>query len=228
MRMTLRTTWNRILAVARGEMTLEQAQRERLVEVLTRTGDYVGLTHAGWLLSMSTSTVNKYRSRTGFPPHVARVDGDPLWLRADIEAYRDHADAYRSGQREWEHDEGCLDHELIGSDQIEALTGLPREQVVNRVYEERWDRVRQTDRQGRTPALLATQRRRSLGARTGRRRNAYGPNCSLIPSGPGHLNIHNNRMRRARNTQAVSISNLYVAPAPSPGLDLLLESRSPL
>jgi hypothetical protein len=141
MRMTLRTSWDRVLAVARGELTLEDAQQQRLDEVLAECGDYIGITVAGWLLGMSGPVANKYRRTTGFPPHAARVDGDTLWRRADIETYRDHTDAYRTGERKWEHEAGWLDHELIGTDHIQALTGLPRDQVRSRVYEGRWDRV---------------------------------------------------------------------------------------
>lgn len=134
MRATLRTSWDRVLAVARGESTLEEAQQQRLDELLAESGDYVGLTAAGWLLGISAGHAYKHTHKTSFPPYAARVNGDRLWRVADIKAYRD-------GQRDWNHAAGCLDHELVGSDHVEALTGLPRDQVRSRVYDERWDRV---------------------------------------------------------------------------------------
>ena len=141
MRMSLRTSWDRILAVARGELTLDDAQRQRLDEVLAECGDYIGISHAGWLLGMSGPTANKYRRRTGFPPYVAHLDGDCVWRRADIEAYRDHTVAYRTGEREWAHEPDCLDEQLVTVKHIEALTGFPRKQIESRAYEERWDLV---------------------------------------------------------------------------------------
>ena len=84
----LRLDWPEVLAVARGEIGLEEAQEQRLRRLLDLSGPVVGMTLVGSLLGTSNDVVKRGLPRD-FPLPVAVLNGHRVWARVDVEAYRD-------------------------------------------------------------------------------------------------------------------------------------------
>jgi hypothetical protein len=105
-----RASWGRCLAVARNEMTLEEAQKQTVDEQLSESGPLVGLHLASWILG--TSADKRVTSRPGYPePVVCLGKSNWLWLLSDIRAYG-------AGKRDFRHSRGHLQRTYMDSTEL--------------------------------------------------------------------------------------------------------------
>jgi hypothetical protein len=95
-RRALALTWEAILAVAREEITLRDAQASELARRLGHLGDlsFVGLAEAALMTGETVTIMQHAAGQPGFPVPVARFSGRRAWDPQDIEA--------------WHRDEGSL------------------------------------------------------------------------------------------------------------------------
>jgi len=136
-RRVLGTGWERCLAVARDEMTLEEAQALTLSENLSEAGPLVGHHLASWYLGLSPNA--RHATRPGYPEPVVRLaKTNWLWLLVDIEAFK-------RGKRDFAHERGALQDTFIDSDGLGALLDLGPQALKERVDTEgvakTWERV---------------------------------------------------------------------------------------
>jgi hypothetical protein len=136
-RSVLRTGWERCLAVARGELTLEEAQALTLAENLSEAGPLVGHHLASWYLGLSPHS--RHATRPGYPqPVVCLAKTNWLWLFADIEAFK-------AGKREFSHERGALQDAYIDAHDMAALLDLTTTQLKTRIDKElvvkAWERA---------------------------------------------------------------------------------------
>jgi hypothetical protein len=137
MRSILRIGWERCLAVARDEMTLEEAQALTLAEALSEAGPLVGHCLASRHLGLSPH--GRQATRPGYPqPVVCLKKTNWLWLLADIEAFK-------KGKRDFAHERGALQDAYIDADDLANLLHLSRVPLKGRVDKEvvakSWDSV---------------------------------------------------------------------------------------
>jgi hypothetical protein len=136
-RPVLRTGWERCLAVARDEMTLEEAQALTLSENLSEAGPLVGQHLASWYLGISPNA--RHAKRTGYPqPVVCLGKTNWLWLLADIEAFK-------RGKRGFAHERGALQDRYIDSHGLGAVLDLSSTAIKARLGKEdvanTWERL---------------------------------------------------------------------------------------
>jgi predicted DNA-binding transcriptional regulator AlpA len=134
LRLRLGVAWLDVIAAARGEVDIEQRAAERLRSLLDEAGPLIGIGVVARLLGTVPSVIVKYASRSTFPRSVATVEGDRVWLRSDIEAYRDGRRFPRRTENEWQ-------DRLMDSSEIAGRLGISRDRVRSLIYEERWDRI---------------------------------------------------------------------------------------
>jgi len=127
-RVVLRTGWERCLAVARDEMTLEEAQAMTLSENLSEAGPLVGQHLASWYLGLSPNA--RHAKRPGYPqPVVCLGTTNWLWLLTDIEAFK-------RGKRDFAHDRGALQDTYIDAHDLAALLHLGTTKLKERLNRE--------------------------------------------------------------------------------------------
>lgn len=137
-RSVMRTGWERCLAVARDEVTLEEARELALAEQLSEAGPLIGHHLASWYLSLSPHA--RHAKRAGYPqPVVCLAKTNWLWLLADIEAYK-------RGKRAFAHERGALQDGYIDSHGLGALLDLSSASIKTRLSQEEekmktWERV---------------------------------------------------------------------------------------
>jgi hypothetical protein len=132
-RVSLATTWEGALAVARGEKTLEEARQEALTARLAAAGPLVGAQLAGWILGLTRG--GAHTTRPDYPqPVVCLFGSNWLWLRSDIEAYG-------QGHRRFTHPRGALQGEYLDSREIAERLGITLNAVRKRVDLAQWERV---------------------------------------------------------------------------------------
>ena len=108
-----RAGWLRCLAVARNEMTLEEAQEQALGDYLSESGPLVGQHLASWVLGLSPHS--RHAKRAGYPePVVCLNQTNWLWLLSDIRAYG-------NGKRDFTHAKGSAQHTYLDSSEMAAL-----------------------------------------------------------------------------------------------------------
>jgi predicted DNA-binding transcriptional regulator AlpA len=134
LRNRLRLRWSQVLAVAREEIALEEAQAARVSELLDESGPLVSISLAAFMLEMSPSTLNNICQRANFPNPVARIQDSRVWLRTDIEAYRETRP--NSGHSPYE-----LQQSFVDSNELAERLELRPDRVRTLVYNHRWDRV---------------------------------------------------------------------------------------
>ena len=112
-RSVCRASWSRCLAVARNEMTLEEAQEQTLGDYLSETGLLVGHHLASWVLGRSPHA--RHAERPGYPAPVVCLGGTNwLWLLSDIKAYG-------NGKRDFTHAKGSAQHAYLDTTETAAL-----------------------------------------------------------------------------------------------------------
>jgi hypothetical protein len=127
-RTVLRTGWERCLAVARDEMTLEEAQALTLSEQLSEAGPLVGHHLASWYLGLSPH--GRHAKRPGYPqPVVCLGTTNWLWLLTDIEAFK-------RGKRDFAHEQGALQDTYIDAHDLAALLHLGTTRLKGRLERE--------------------------------------------------------------------------------------------
>lgn len=127
-RAVLRTGWERCLAVARDEMTLEEAQAMTLSENLSEAGPLVGQHLASWYLGLSPNA--RHATRPGYPqPVVCLGKTNWLWLLTDIEAFK-------RGKRDFAHERGALQDTYIDAHDLAALLHLSTTHLKGRLSRE--------------------------------------------------------------------------------------------
>jgi hypothetical protein len=127
-RTVLRTGWERCLAVARDEMTLEEAQALTLSQQLSEAGPLVGQHLASCYLGLSPNA--RHATRAGYPqPVVCLGKTNWLWLLADIEAFK-------MGKRDFSHERGALQGSYIDSGDLATLLDLSPTSLKSRLFKE--------------------------------------------------------------------------------------------
>jgi len=132
-RVTLATTWEGALEVARGTKTLEEARAEALSARLAEAGPLVGAQLAGWMLGRHRS--GAYTKLPDYPQPVVQMFGlNWLWRRSDIEAYG-------QGCRDFDHERSELQGQYVNSHEIAARLGITQNAVRSRIDLFKWHRV---------------------------------------------------------------------------------------
>ena len=127
-RRVLGAGWERCLAVARDEMTLEEAQALTLAEQLSEAGPLVGHHLASWYLGLTPN--GRHATRPGYPqPVVCLGKTNWLWLLADIEAFK-------KGKRAFSHERGALQDAYIDAHDLAALLHLTTTHLKTRLDRE--------------------------------------------------------------------------------------------
>ena len=136
-RKVTRAGWLQCLAVARNQMTLDEAQEQTLKSVLAESGPLIGHHHASWLLGLSPNS--RHAGRAGFPPPVVCLGkSNWLWRISDIRAFG-------KGKRRFSHDKGALQGAYMDSDEVSARLGVGGVALRNRIFcaqqTRAWDRA---------------------------------------------------------------------------------------
>lgn len=131
-----RAGWLRCLAVARNEITLEEAQERTLGDYLSESGPLVGHHLASWVLGRSPHA--RHAQSAGYPePVVCLNQTNWLWLLSDIRAYG-------QGKRDFTHAKGSAQHAYLDSSEIATLLGIRgnvRDRVLRAQRRNDWSRV---------------------------------------------------------------------------------------
>jgi hypothetical protein len=134
--------WKNIIAVARGEKTVEEATEEETAALLPPRSKHgvIGLTAIARILGVSTQHAKELadgRRTGGFPISVATIQGHRAWLVADIRAYKRGANFAKRT-------EGELQGEYMDAPELEARSarlGMNHRTLWRCIGEQRWDRV---------------------------------------------------------------------------------------
>lgn len=89
---------------------------------------------AAHVTGITRSDIEGRRHSVGFPLPVARIENHLLWRCSDIEAYA-------QGARDFAHPHGVMQDDLLFSEEIAVLTGVPVNQVPTRASQQRWHKV---------------------------------------------------------------------------------------
>jgi hypothetical protein len=145
-----RASWARCLAVARNEMTLEEAQEETLDEQLSESGPLVGHHLASWILGVPVD--KRLSARPGYPePVVCLGKTNWLWLLSDIRAYG-------AGKRVFRHSRGHLQRTYMDSTELAEWFEISPASLQQRINNEGEARGRIPPRAGRAGKRLYWER----------------------------------------------------------------------
>jgi hypothetical protein len=109
-RKVTRASWLHCLAIARNDMTLNEAQEKTLKGLLAESGPLIGHHHASWLLGLSPDS--RHAKRAGYPEPVVCLDKKNwLWRISDIRAYG-------KGKRRFTHEKGALQDAYMDSEEV--------------------------------------------------------------------------------------------------------------
>lgn len=121
----LRTNWRRCLAVARNELTLEQARALTLSDGLTESGPLIGHYLASWFLGLSP--YSGHAEQPGYPQPVVCFDGHNwYWLRSHIEEFK-------ANKRDFGHKKGALEDTYVEIRALATLLNAPEPLIRSRV-----------------------------------------------------------------------------------------------
>jgi hypothetical protein len=125
-RRVTRASWLHCLAVARDEMTLEEAQEKTLTSLLAESGPLIGHHLASWLLGLSPDS--RHATRPGYPEPVVCLDRKNwLWRVSDIRAFG-------KGKRRFTHKKGALQGVYMDSDEVAARLGISIQALSGRSF----------------------------------------------------------------------------------------------
>jgi hypothetical protein len=162
-------SWPYAVAVAKGDMSLEDAQKKYVDEQVEIAGPLVCLEIAAFLMGLPTGDTNI--DRPGYPKCAALIGRKTHWLLSDIRAYQ-------SGTREFRHGTGTFQRSYMDAPEVARTLGMPRYRLsallakANGSYWEaprpadvgRWMKAhdkRQAERARTLTALKRTPRRRT-------------------------------------------------------------------
>jgi hypothetical protein len=134
----LPTGWENALAVARGELTMEEALEVELAEQVPK-GDrqaLVGIAAIAKMLNHPQIKIeNLLRTDTTFPVPVARIQGHRAWLYEDVKLYK-------RGLATPKRTEGESQALYMDTDELVSFLGLTNKRVVEScIREKSWDRI---------------------------------------------------------------------------------------
>jgi hypothetical protein len=138
LRRTLSLKWPQTLAVARGEMTLEEAINEALATELPRArkGGLMGVPAIARFLRSNQNTVQ--RAADGgdkrFPIPVARISGQRAWLYEDIHRYKR---SYAVPKRQ----EDEQQHLFMDKEELATRLEIAPKSLMGKVNSHRWELV---------------------------------------------------------------------------------------
>jgi hypothetical protein len=136
-RVQLGISWEDAKAVARGEMSLDDA-REVALGTISTSSDLalIGVGDIGRLRKMSRSVVAADTERLGFPVHVATVNGMRAWMLNDVLAYYDrHTVPSRT--------KGELQDEILDGRQMEERLHRTGDYLRTAIHKRAWHRIPQ-------------------------------------------------------------------------------------
>lgn len=137
LRSRLPVHWTRTLAIARGELTLEEAKEQEVGELLPkdRSRALIGTSAVGKLINRSPTNVRLLaKEDKQFPTWVARIGGRRVWLYEDVLLYR-------RGLSPPSRSEGELQPSLMDTDELQARLLISREQMRRLIQQRRWDYI---------------------------------------------------------------------------------------
>ncbi len=128
--------WARLVAVAKGNMTIEDAMDSELVETLPRGPEaIVGLAAVARVLGTTIQDTNGRAGRDeNFPVPVAEIMGNRAWLLSDIRRYR-------KGLAAPKREVNQLQAEYMDARQVREQLNMTKERFGRAIYKRRWDWV---------------------------------------------------------------------------------------
>jgi hypothetical protein len=126
--------WADVIAAARGDVDLDERADEFRRTSLAAGGPLVGQAVVARILDTGASMIISYATRSSFPRPVGTVAGHRVWLRTDIEAYRDGKPFPKRGP-------SSLTIQLLDSSEVAQRLKVSAYWLRNLIHEEHWDRV---------------------------------------------------------------------------------------
>lgn len=147
--------WDQVLAIARGEKTVEQAWREREAgtdkrssgagaeQATTRSSgrrkapwdELVSAREAAAMLGLAHSQFDDHSRRRSFPLPAARLGSARVWRRVDIETYRDGGTRFRTKR------ENELQGEIMDAHEVRRRLGIDQKLLTLRLRREQYHLV---------------------------------------------------------------------------------------
>jgi len=131
-------SWEHLVAIAKGEMTLEEARQAELAQQLPRGRDaIVGLAVIARLLGVSSATAKDRADRDEhFPTAVAQIMGDRAWLLSDVQRYRKRLAPLARQENE-------MQGRFMDARELRARLGMNERTMWRVILDQRWDRAPQ-------------------------------------------------------------------------------------
>lgn len=128
--------WPTVLAVAKGELTLEAGAARDLAEArgITADGPLLGLAMVARVLGLSVQHARALANSGRLPVSVATIAGHRAWLTSEIREYAD-------GRTMPAQAEGRKSREFMDTAELAALLEMKRDALVRWLRLERWDRI---------------------------------------------------------------------------------------
>ncbi|HEX3519192.1 MAG TPA: hypothetical protein VHT29_09185 [Solirubrobacteraceae bacterium] len=111
----LEASWPQVIAVARGEKTVEEARRDTKEEGLREAGPLIGRVLVRQMLGLPARGGELWEP--DFPEPFFWLHEQPLWLVSDVRAYM-------KGQRDFTHHKGELQHAYMDDHDVARALGI--------------------------------------------------------------------------------------------------------
>jgi hypothetical protein len=118
--------WSAIVHVARGDVSLADAQAEELRRLEAEDGEFVALRCIALLHGLTHTQATRATRREGFPAHAFTLYGKRVWRLGDVRAH--HA-----GEPFPSREKGELQGHVMSSTEVSSLLGLDRMEMIHAV-----------------------------------------------------------------------------------------------
>lgn len=118
--------WSAIVRVARGDVSLADAQAGELRRLETEDGEFVAVRCVALLHGVSETQAKRITRREGFPAHAFTLYGKRVWRLGDVRAHL-------AGEPFPSRAEGELQGHVMSSTEVRLLLGLDRMGMIHAV-----------------------------------------------------------------------------------------------
>jgi hypothetical protein len=134
--------WSAGVAVARGELDLEQAREQRVDDLILGCDDRDLVGHAviAAMFARTPSQTNYHIAHGWFPQSVAKVAGARAWFLGDILAYRDDREVRHRAEDEHQ-------GQIMDTAEFSKRSGLTKHTIHSYIHRKLWSRLLEPDGQ---------------------------------------------------------------------------------